>query len=100
MRFIDGVQVNRFVIISNPFQISFKYSFMLVFLPHSHAPHHRENGDLVVEGQRKLFEMGITGPEGHPQSRPKNVEAEAVHRAAEIAYSVGNAPLCKFLSEK
>ncbi|KAG2388114.1 hypothetical protein C9374_000964 [Naegleria lovaniensis] len=54
---------------------------------------HAENGDLVVEGQRKLFEMGVTGPEGHPQSRPKNVEAEAVHRAAEIAYSVGNAPL-------
>ncbi|KAL9652463.1 hypothetical protein ABK040_000035 [Willaertia magna] len=54
---------------------------------------HAENGDLVVQGQNEMIAKGVTGPEGHPQSRPSNIEAEAVHRASEIAFAAGNAPL-------
>lgn len=35
---------------------------------------HCENGDGVEFGQKKVFESGITGPEGHYLSRPYYLE--------------------------
>jgi dihydropyrimidinase len=46
---------------------------------------HAENGELVFRLQKELFEKGITGPEGHPLSRPPQVEGEAANRAIRIA---------------
>jgi dihydropyrimidinase len=53
---------------------------------------HAENGDLVQLGQRQVLEHGIHGPEGHSFSRPPEVEAEAVRRAATLA-DQAHAPL-------
>ncbi|MFZ4722180.1 MAG: dihydropyrimidinase [Phycisphaerales bacterium] len=50
---------------------------------------HAENGDLVFRMQTDTFERGIRGPEGHPISRPPEVEGEAANRACQIAGVVG-----------
>lgn len=46
---------------------------------------HAENGELVFHLQNELINRGITGPEGHPASRPPEVEGEAADRAIRIA---------------
>ncbi|CAI8586691.1 unnamed protein product [Vicia faba] len=53
---------------------------------------HAENGDAVHAGQQKMIEFGITGPEGHPLSRPALLEGEATSRAIRLANFV-NTPL-------
>ncbi|ESW20382.1 hypothetical protein PHAVU_006G204400 [Phaseolus vulgaris] len=53
---------------------------------------HAENGDGVYEGQKKMIELGITGPEGHALSRPAVLEGEATARAIRLADFV-NTPL-------
>ena len=67
---------------------SFNRALELGALPTVHA----ENGDIVFQLQKKLFESGVTGPEGHPLSRPPEVEGEAANRVARIA-EVVNVPL-------
>ena len=67
---------------------SFKRSLELGAMPTVHA----ENGELVYLLQKQVVEMGITGPEGHPLSRPPMVEGEAANRAIAIA-EVLNVPI-------
>lgn len=64
---------------------SFSRCIELGALPTVHA----ENGELVFQLQRKLVAQGITGPEGHPLSRPPAVEGEAANRAIRIAEVLG-----------
>ena len=63
---------------------SFKRCLELGAMPTVHA----ENGELVYFLQREMKKKGITGPEGHPQSRPPEVEGEAANRAIRIAQSL------------
>jgi dihydropyrimidinase len=67
---------------------SFKRCMELGAMPTVHA----ENGELVFLLQKEVAAMGITGPEGHPLSRPPMVEGEAANRAIAIA-DVLNVPI-------
>ena len=64
---------------------SFKRSLELGAMPTVHA----ENGELVFLLQKEMATLGITGPEGHPLSRPPMVEGEAANRAIAIADVLG-----------
>ncbi len=64
---------------------SFKRAMELGAMPTVHA----ENGELVYLLQQEVSKMGITGPEGHPLSRPPMVEGEAANRAIAIADVLG-----------
>ena len=46
---------------------------------------HCENGTLVNRLQREQLEKSVTGPAGHPASRPPVVEAEAIRRLCAVA---------------
>lgn len=50
---------------------------------------HCENESLVAEMQKQLLAAGVTGPEGHHQSRPPRVEAEGVHHLMTFAELTG-----------
>lgn len=50
---------------------------------------HAENGELVFHLQQELLKAGINGPEGHPASRPPEIEGEAANRAIRIAQVIG-----------
>jgi dihydropyrimidinase len=67
---------------------SFKRSLELGAMPTVHA----ENGELVYLLQKEVAAKGITGPQGHPLSRPPTVEGEAANRAIAIA-EVLNVPI-------
>jgi dihydropyrimidinase len=67
---------------------SFKRCMELGAMPTVHA----ENGELVFLLQQQVLDRGITGPEGHPLSRPPVVEGEAANRAIAIA-DVLNVPI-------
>ena len=50
---------------------------------------HAENGELIAYLQAELLARGVTGPSGHPLSRPPQLEGEATLRAVTMAEIVG-----------
>ena len=60
---------------------SFSRALELGAIPTVHA----ENGELVFRLQQTVYDKGVRGPEGHPLSRPPEVEGEAANRAIRIA---------------
>ena len=61
---------------------------------------HCENETLVAERSRELLAAGVTGPEGHHESRPPRVEAEGVHHLMTFAELTGAATYIVHLSCK
>ena len=59
---------------------------------------HCENEVLVAERSRELLAAGVTGPEGHHESRPPIVEAEGVHHLMTFAEMTGAATYIVHLS--
>jgi dihydropyrimidinase len=55
---------------------------------------HCENETLVAERQRELLAAGVTGPEGHHESRPPRVEAEGVQHLCSFAELTGAQVYC------
>ncbi len=83
MAYKNAIMANDEILVN-----SFSRALELGAIPTVHA----ENGELVFQLQKKLLAQGITGPEGHPQSRPPEVEGEAANRAIRIA-QVLNVPV-------
>lgn len=52
---------------------------------------HCENGSIIDALQKRVVARGITGPEGHPLSRPVEAEADAVSRFLYLAHLAGDA---------
>ena len=52
---------------------------------------HCENGTLINEYQKRVFDQGFTGPVGHVLSRPAVCEAEAISRFLYLAHQAGDA---------
>ncbi len=50
---------------------------------------HCENETLIAERSKELLAAGVTGPEGHHESRPPRVEAEGVHHLCTFAELTG-----------
>lgn len=55
---------------------------------------HCENETLVAERSRELLAAGVTGPEGHHESRPPLVEAEGVNHLCTFAEATGAHVYC------